>query len=280
MTPALDWRIMTAMTFRETWPSLLLLSLTAGLAAQQPVPTVDAVLARVRANISEYRTSIPNLSADESVDSQRLGGGKIKEETKVQSSFRITRSSDGNLHETRIKNTVDGKPAKSQKVSLPFSYNGGFAEVIGFLQSDCFQYRLGDSEPANPGTIVLLFAMRPISIGNPKCKIDKSFRGKVLVDAQSFQVSHFEDQMEDVAVGWMANIPFVPIPSKHNIWIDTVDYAPITLGDKVFWLPKRVVSTITDKSKPLSLRYQADYSNYHRFTSTITIGPATRSESE
>lgn len=64
---------MAAMTYiRKIWPALVLLTLAPSLPAQQPTPTLDTVLARVRANIDDYRTSVPNFSCDESVDSQRL----------------------------------------------------------------------------------------------------------------------------------------------------------------------------------------------------------------
>jgi hypothetical protein len=65
-----------------------------------------------------------------------------------------------------------------------------------------------------------------------------------------------------------------PMPSVHNVLTATVDYLPVTLGEKTFWMPGRVTSTFSDKVKPINLRYQAAYSNYRRFSATVSIGPA------
>src|ERR1035441_3229475 len=89
--PAFRRRIMAAViNFRKVWPAFVLLILPAALAAQQPALTLDAILTRVRANIAEFQTSVPNFAVDESIDSQRILGGRVKEETRIQSSFRIT----------------------------------------------------------------------------------------------------------------------------------------------------------------------------------------------
>jgi hypothetical protein len=259
---------------RKTLAAFFLFGVTGVLSAQQPSLPVDTILARLRANITDYRTSVPNFSCDEFVDSVRLDDGKIQDETKVQSSFRITRTTGGNLQETRIKNTVDGKPTKSQKVSLPFTFNGGFADMLQFLGSDCFEYRLGDPIPTDTSQVVLLFSMKPTFVGSPRCGLNKSERGTVVIDPDSFHVVQFTYQVEDIDLGWLAKIPFVAGPSKHNILIVTVGFAPVSLGDKVFWLPRQVASSLTAKTKPIGFRYQANYSNYHRFTSSVTIGAA------
>jgi hypothetical protein len=85
---------------RKTLAAFFLFGVTGVLSAQQPSLPVDTILARLRANITDYRTSVPNFSCDEFVDSVRLDDGKIQDETKVQSSFRITRTTGGNLQET------------------------------------------------------------------------------------------------------------------------------------------------------------------------------------
>jgi hypothetical protein len=100
---------------RRLRPTLVLLALTTTFAAQQPAK-LDDILARVRANVTEYRTSIPNFSCDESIDSQHMDDGKVRTEAKIQSSFRMTRGTATNdLHETRVAHEaiVDGKPKRS-----------------------------------------------------------------------------------------------------------------------------------------------------------------------
>jgi hypothetical protein len=214
--PASSRRIMAAMPCnRKTLAAFFLFGVTGVLSAQQPSLPVDTILARLRANITDYRTSVPNFSCDEFVDSVRLDDGKIQDETKVQSSFRITRTTGGNLQETRIKNTVDGKPTKSQKVSLPFTFNGGFADMLQFLRSDCFEYRLGDPIPTDTSQVVLLFSMKPTFVGSPRCGLNKSERGTVVIDPDSFHVAQFTYQVEDIGLACENPLRRGPLQTQH-----------------------------------------------------------------
>jgi len=63
------------------------------------------------------------------------------------------------------------------------------------------------------------------------------------------------------------------MPSNHNVLSFSVDYMPVELGGKTFWLPKTVTCDLKDKNKPIRLHYEAHYANYHRFASTAKILP-------
>jgi hypothetical protein len=64
------------------------------------------------------------------------------------------------------------------------------------------------------------------------------------------------------------------MPSSHNVFTLSVDYTPVELGGKTFWLTKTVTVDLKDKNKPIRLHYEAHYTNYHRFTGTAAILPA------
>src|ERR1039458_10374023 len=114
--------------------------------AQQNALTVDDVLTRVRANVTEYKTSIPSFISDESVLSQRFDGENLKDEMKIESSFEMVRHGSGSdLRETRIKNLVNGRAPKNQKVTPPFSFNGGFTNVIAFTENKCADYHFAEA---------------------------------------------------------------------------------------------------------------------------------------
>jgi hypothetical protein len=221
------------------WPALILLAASTSLPAQQPAPTLDAVLARVRANIDQYRTSVPNFSCDESIDSQRLHDGMVKADMKIESSFRMTRAGAGDLHETRAAHEaiVDGKPKKTGKLLPPYTFTGGFANVLQFLQSECNQYRLGDSAPFEPGKIVVLFDRTPVPRG--RCRAG-SFQGKAVIDPISFQVVHLDRRREDaeVNINWVRRLLSESMPSIHNVMTFAVDYGPVTLGEKPSGCPR------------------------------------------
>ncbi len=240
--------------------------------------TVDAVLARVRANVAAYTASIPNVICEESVDSRRTGGGKVKDEMKIESSFSIVRSGDGkNLRETRVKNLVNGSKPKNQKVSPPYAFSGGIANVIEIVDDKCSSFAFArDGHPAGDAPIVIVATPRAASQDlSAACarELKQSFRAKLVIDPQSFQVHHLECSMQDISFGLASHVPFVPLPSTHNDLAFAVDFAPTSLGGKTFWLSQTVTSTVTDKNKPITLEYEAHYTNYHRFAATTTVLP-------
>src|ERR1035437_828062 len=148
---------------------LIALSLLAASSchAQQNALTIEDVLTRVRANVSEYKTSIPSFISDESVLSQRFDGEKLKDEMKIESSFEMVRHGSGSdLRETRIKNLVNGRAPKNQKVTPPFSFNGGFTNVIPFRENNCVDYRFAEA-PSNGNPTVVLFFPKPLSMNLP-----------------------------------------------------------------------------------------------------------------
>jgi hypothetical protein len=242
--------------------------------AQQSVLKVDDVLARVREHVAEYRTLIPSFISDESVLSQRFDGEKLKDEMKVESSFEVVRQGSGNnLRETRIENLVNGHAPKNQKVTPPFTFKGGFADVIGFSESKCDDYRFAESPKAgNP--IVVLASRKPPSNDRPSTCSPPIDAIKAFIDPETFQVLRIEDTVQDVGTGIVGHLPFVPMPSSHNVLTFSVDYMPIELGGKTFWLTKTVTADWKDKNKPIRLHNEAHYTNYHRFTGTATIIPA------
>ena len=242
--------------------------------AQNYSLTVDFVLVRMRANVAEYRTSIPSFISDESVLSQRFDGEKLKDEMKVQSSFEMVRQGPGNdLRETRIKNLVNGHAPKNQKVTPPFAFNGGFTDVIAFLESKCYDYRFAEAPKAgNP--IVVMTSRKPPSGNLPSTCSTQIHDIKALIVPETFQVLRIENTVQDVGTGIVGHLPFVPMPSSHNVLTFSVDYMPVELGSKTFWLTKTVTADLKDKNKPIRLHYEAHYTNYHRFTGTAAILPA------
>jgi len=242
--------------------------------AQNYSLTVDAVLVRVRTNVAEYRTSIPSFISDESVLSQRFEDEKLKDEMKVESSLEVVRQGSGNnLRETRIKNLVNGHAPKSQKVTPPFTFKGGVSNVIAFLESKCDDYRFAE-EPSKGNPIVLLASLKPPSSDRPSTCSSQIYNRKAFIDLDTFQVFRIENAVQDVGTGIVGHLPFVPMPSSHNVFTLSVDYTPVELGGKTFWLTKTVTVDLKDKNKPIRLHYEAHYTNYHRFTGTAAILPA------
>jgi hypothetical protein len=252
--------------------SLLLAAIPSS--AQQKALTMDDVLTHVREHVTEFRTSIPSFISDESVLSQRFVGDKLKDEMKVESSFEMVRDgSGGGLHETRTFKLVNGSAPKNQKVEPPFTFRGGFADVIRFTDNKCADYRFADA-PSDGSPIVVLSSNKPLSSDRPADCTAQISEFKAFIDPKTFQVLRLERTVQDIATGFAGHVPFVPMPSSHNVLTLSVDYTPIELGGKTFWLTKTVIVDLKDKNKPIRLHYEAHYTSYHRFAATSTILPA------
>jgi hypothetical protein len=244
--------------------------------AQQTALTVDAVLTRVRENVAEFQKSIPGFACDESVLSQHLEGNKVKDEMSADSSFEMKPiGADGRLRESRHVKLVDGKvPKDPQKVSLPYTYSGGYADVIHFSESQCDDFHLQAS--TNVSTpIILVSSPKPASASQPTHCASLAHSIKATIDPQTFQVLRLETITQDITVDLGFRGHFIAFPtSRNNVLATSIDYAPVELGGKTYWLTKTVVNDFTDKTKPVHLHFEAHYSNYHRFAATSTIQPS------
>jgi hypothetical protein len=234
--------------------------------AQQKALTVDAVLARVRENIAEFKKSVPAFVSDESRLSQHFVNNKLKWGVMTESSFEVKRRGTGEMDESRTIRQVDGKADKSKKVVLPYTYTGGFADVLGFVDDKCLTYSLGEVQGADK-TILILGTPKPASAD---CHYVPSFSMKALVDPQSFQILRLEYTVQD------ANIEGGIAHRKDTVMTFIAEYAPVELGSKSYWLPKTVTDDVKDKDdrkNPVRLHYEAHYANYHLFAVSSKLLP-------
>jgi len=168
---------------------------------------------------------------------------------------------------------VNGNAPKNQKVTPPFTFRGGFADVIRFTEDKCADYRFAEA-PSNGKPIVVLGSSKPPSSSLPHNCSAQIYLLKAFIDPETFQVLRLEKTFQDISMGIVGHLPFIPMPSSHNVLTFSVEYMPVELGGKTFWLTKTVTVDLKDKNKPIRLHYEAHYTNYHRFTATSTILPA------
>jgi hypothetical protein len=239
--------------------------------AQQPAPALDQILSRVEANTDQYKATVPSFFCDEHITSQEIHDGKLKHETTVEALFRVSRSVPpaGTLEESREVKSVNGKPSSNKKLDMPISFSGGFSGALAKLLStdrrECFDYQADTSSPASPGTEAFTFIAREAAAKQPACvSIQPGTTGKFIVDSVPMQVTHIERT--------------VPNPiGKDQAVLGTasVDFGPVTLNGRSFWLPFTIVATTTETPKTNAFRFTAKYSNYHRFAASSTILPTT-----
>jgi hypothetical protein len=257
-------------------PSVCLFAGLAAIAqAQQPNTTLDQILARVEANTEQYKASVPSFLCNEHIISQEIHNGILKHETTVDALFRVTRSPSqtGILNESREVKAIDGKPSGNTKINMPISFTGGFSGALAkFLSADhrqCFDYAADSSAATPAGTAAFTFASREATAKDPACaSVQPGTSGKFTIDSATLQVTHIE-----------RTVPY-PI-GKDNGVVSTasVDFAPVTLSGKSFWLPFTVVAFTTETPKTNAFRFTAHYNNYHRFAANSTILLATSDSS-
>jgi hypothetical protein len=248
----------------------------AGVAsAQQPPPALEQILSRVEANTEQYQATVPSFLCDEHITSQELHDGRLKHETTVDAVFRVTRSASqvGKLTESREVKAIDGKPSSNAKLSMPISFSGGFSGALDkFLSADhrqCFDYSSDTTVNAPAGTAAFTFSAREAAAKDPACSsIQPGTTGKFVVDSAAVQVIHVERTVPQ-AVG------------KDHAVLGTasVDFAPVNLSGKSFWLPITIGASTTETPKTNAFRFTAHYSNYHRFAASSTILPTTSDDS-
>lgn len=247
--------------------------------AQQPKPAVDEVLARVRANIAALQASIPSFSCDEQIDSQLLSKGKIKDEMKIDSEFRMVRepsesASIGGLAESRVHKTVNDHPVMDQSDAPPFSLYGGYANMLDFVGlASCMDYQLEAAPAAAPAGAILLNGSQNKDIG-AECSSTRAYVINAVLDGTSLDLLHADFTTQDVNFGKIAStLPTVAAPFTSNTMKVSVDYAPVELGGTSFQLPKRIVADVEDHKKPLKYHYVAAYNSCRRYTASARIIP-------
>lgn len=239
-----------------------MLLVLAPLAAAQQLPTPEELLARLYAYTADYRSSLPSLSCDESIISQRLKKGKVKSEVRIESTLRELRKPaldrDDPFTEEHTFRTVNGKPAKAE-VKIPYFVQGGFANMVGFSHPErapCIDYRVAAGD--RPGTVRMDMSARTDATSANCAAIFKGYHGVILTDPETGRILHSERTID----------PEESIRQKQP-YFGSVEYGPAQLGDRTYWLPQRLFA---HDNKDESRMY-ATYSSCHRFGSEVRILP-------
>ena len=253
------------------WGLAIALGAAVTVPAQHAVPSTNEALAHVRENVDASNAALPNIFCDEKIDSREIRDGKIKREMTLAAVMRVTRNSDGGrgFKEERSLITVDGKPArKGKQYKPPFLLFGGFGQDFkDYLSSgvrQCNVYRLETDASAGGREYVLEVSVDPAKRDEPSCNgLRPQVSVKFRLNPDTFEI----DRFEELAAGAGRSLGFGDLHTA-------TDYAMVPLGPKSFLIPVRVHAVLNQSSKPEEVVYDAEYSNCHRFGSTMTILPA------
>lgn len=212
-----------------------------------------------------YNATLPSITASETIESE-ASYLIFKKKALAKGTFRVVRDPNGGpLKESRKITELDGKTiADGQPAHLPTTLFGGFGRFQEMFftpaHRPCYTFtRL--SEPGPGGTWQIAIATPPADSAPPGCaSLPPGITGIARVDPTTHQLVHLERTVPEEAAAQRHLAPFA-----------SVDIAPEKIGDKTFWLPTLVVGTFNNgKEKG---RFVAHYSDYHRFTGSVTLLP-------
>ena len=263
---------------------------TAQTAAQKQEtkpPTLGEILQRLQENVDQYQALVPSFFCDEHVVSTIIPDPR-HESTVTDSTFRLKRvpapGAEGKtvLEESHEVKMVNGRPATGDSVSGPAYLRGAFSNGLALVsasQQACMRTTLrpmGKNKSSTP--FVIQFASVSASKRPNDCRMQEDVSGRVLIDPETMQVTHVEFTAPRHLIGTTVNTDFYGLRLDETTlvgrWDVTVEYAPVLLGGKSFWLPTKVSDRMRSNLVRNRWSYDATYSNYHKLEVTSRILPA------
>ena len=242
-------------------------------------PTLVEILQRLQENLNQYDSGVPSFFCDEHVVS-RMVPDIHNRETITDSVFRLKRTPQPDhtttLEESREVKTVNGQPATKQEIDGPSivrgAFEGGLA-VVSLNQTSCMNYtlqRINRNDAKAP--IVIHFASVLTAENSGGCLLHENGKGQVFIDRATMQVTRMEltTPRHTIIPGDTYTSPVV------GDWILSVDYAPVVLDGKSFWMPATINSRSTSGHQtfhPIVWTFRAAYTNYHKLEVTSRIVP-------
>jgi len=233
-------------------------------AVAQKVPTLGEILERLQENLNQYESSVPSFFCDERVltASPRapMGyGGTVTDSTFLLK--RIPRPDDQViLRESREVKKVNGKAVTGDSIGGGMLFVGAFSNgqaLVSLSQQACMDYKL----TSNQDPIMVEFASVAAAERPTGCRMQEDVSGRAVIDPETMQVTrmqfHAPHHMIGTEMGW---------------WDVTVEYAPVELDGKMFWLPKRIYESMAVRKASWS--YDASYRKYHLMEATSRILPS------
>jgi hypothetical protein len=254
--------------FLLTGATLFAVALAGPSAAQQDQPpSVAQILARLQTNISSYLSTVPSFFCDEHVDSAvEQAGYDGKVFTATDSIFRIRRTGEGDatkLVESREIKAVNKKRPKGDNITGPAIFRGAFTNGVRIVSPDfapCYSFdRVDDEKVGDTMAIVLSFSPPTESLLQRICPEIR--HGKVFIDPATFHLLRIEARIPDHEI----------TPGVFGLWTWSINYAPVVLEGRTFWMPKTIESEAIPTDRHAAWSFVAHYRNYHKLEVTSHI---------
>src|SRR5215467_3969029 len=252
--------------------SLLLATL---LLLQAPTASLDQVLASVSRNVREFQDLLPDFVCNEKITSTAYESGKLKETRTVESFFTaVHKPSPGPrgllvFTETRDITAIDGIPARkgARMPKLPAAMFGGFGALLSMTFSPenlryhkYERYRVLDKNTPIVIRFTTTEGQRELRTFLDDEKLINRDERMAWINSDSMQVVRLQQD-------------FFSLPRTLRQLRNTVDYGPVVIGDRQFWLPRSMKTDVTDRDPRKTKTFLAEYTNCKRFTAEIKIAP-------
>jgi hypothetical protein len=273
------------MRLRKSFQTVSLLAIlaasTAVLYAQKmETPTLEEILQRLESNLSQYDLGVPSFFCDEHVVS-RMVPDLHDQATVTDSVFRLKRVLNADrtttLEESREVKTVNGRPATTQEIGGPSIVHGAFEgglAVVSLSQQACMNYTLERMKRNDAqGTIIVRFASVLTPENKGGCLLQENGRGQVYIDRATMQITRMELTTPHHTIIPGDEMGYGAIAGE---WVLSVDYAPVVLDGKSFWMPETITSRTTSgrgSFHPIAWTFKASYGNFHKLEVTSRIVP-------
>ena len=249
--------------------------------AEKSGPKLEDILRALQANLESYDKNVPSFFCDEHAVSEMFPGTS-RDIAAADSVFRLKRVDDANhatsFVESREPKSANSGPAVTPSPDPPAVIDGifeGALAVVSASQQTCMRYEL--RKPKN-GAIVIQFntefngakGTRP----RQDCVLQEKAHGLAYIDPATLQIRRLEltapqHVIHDDRPQWMEPL--------RGEWVVSVDYAPVLLDGKTFWMPAAINSRVTSDPNTFHSRtwiFKGTYSNFHRLEVTSRVLPS------
>jgi len=252
------------------------------VAQQQTSPSdtdlpIEGILLRLQIHLWNYMANVPSFFCDEHVISDisqiRLTARSVANSgrTTTDSIFHLKRSDPGvvpvRLTEAREIKAVNNKPAQGEAITGPAIFSGAFSSGLNVVSLDlmpCYDYRVVPGQRLHHAPVLVIdYALKASVAANNNCPGPEAETGRAYIDPQTFQLLRIEMRTP--------NHELTPGSSTLTLWTWSVDYAPVTFDNKLFWMPKTIDSAVTANDGSTRWSFAATYRNYHKLNVTSRI---------
>lgn len=244
---------------------------------QKRRPGLDEILRALESNLENYDQNVPSFFCDEHAVSEAIPGTS-RDRKVTDSVFRLKRevSADQsiNLVESREVKMVNSQPATSGGLDAPATLEGAFEgglAVVSSNQQGCMDYEL---QRRSHGAYVIGFKTKDDAPKRSDCLLQEKAHGRVLIDPASLQITRLELTTPRHMIrderwsNWY--------PSLKSEWVITVDYAPVLLDGRSFWMPANISSRVTSDPNTFhstTWLFRASYKNFHKLEVSSRMVP-------